>query len=137
MVELDPNGYVITDRNQKTNVDGVYAAGDVCIKNLRQVVTAVSDGAIAATELEKYAASMQEKTGIVPKKPVPASDDEHASLSASSSENGLSEEILSQLNDVFSRMESRITLRLYPDERPVSEELKEYMTAISLSLIHI
>ena len=131
MVELDPHGYVITDRNQKTNVDGVYAAGDVCIKNLRQVVTAVSDGAIAATELEKYAASMQEKTGIVPKKPVPASDDEHASLSASSSENGLSEEILSQLNDVFSRMESRITLRLYPDERPVSEELKEYMTAIS------
>ncbi len=131
MVELDPYGYVITDRNQKTNLDGVYAAGDVCIKNLRQVVTAVSDGAIAATELEKYAASMQEKTGIVPKKPVPASDDEHASLSASSSENGLSEEILSQLNDVFSRMESRITLRLYPDERPVSEELKEYMTAIS------
>ena len=131
MVELDPHGYVITDRNQKTNVDGVYAAGDVCIKNLRQVVTAVSDGAIAATELEKYVASMQEKTGIVPKKPVSASDDEHASLSASSSENGLSEEILSQLNDVFSRMESRITLRLYPDDRPVSEELKEYITAIS------
>ena len=33
-VELDPQGYVITDRNQKTSRDGVYAAGDVCVKNL-------------------------------------------------------------------------------------------------------
>lgn len=44
MVELDGQGYIITDRDQKTSVDGVYAAGDVCVKNLRQVVTAVSDG---------------------------------------------------------------------------------------------
>ena len=69
-VELDPQGYVITDRNQKTNRDGVYAAGDVCVKNLRQVVTAVGDGATAATELEKYAAAMQTRTGLHPQKPV-------------------------------------------------------------------
>lgn len=43
MAELDDCGYIITDANQKTNVEGLYAAGDVCIKNLRQVVTAVSD----------------------------------------------------------------------------------------------
>lgn len=35
-VELDPHGYVITDKQQKTNVDGIYAAGDVCIKNQQQ-----------------------------------------------------------------------------------------------------
>ena len=52
----------MTDQNQKTNIDGLYAAGDVCMKNLRQVVTAVGDGAMAATELEKYAAAMQRKT---------------------------------------------------------------------------
>lgn len=67
--ELDPAGYVITDRNQKTSIDGVYAAGDVCVKNLRQVVTAVGDGATAATELEKYAAKLAEKTGFKPVQP--------------------------------------------------------------------
>ena len=53
MAELDDCGYIITDATKKPNVEGLYAAGDVCIKNLRQVVTAVSDGARAATELEK------------------------------------------------------------------------------------
>lgn len=51
---LNKSGNIITDKNQKTNLDGVYGAGDVCDKNLRQVVTAVSDGAVAATSLEKY-----------------------------------------------------------------------------------
>lgn len=54
LVDLDSHGYVETNRNQQTCCQGIYAAGDVCQKNLRQVVTAVGDGATAATELEKY-----------------------------------------------------------------------------------
>lgn len=69
LAKRDSAGYVITDSNKKTTVEGLYAAGDICVKNLRQVVTAVSDGAIAATELERYAADMQKKTGIKPKLP--------------------------------------------------------------------
>ncbi len=57
-------GYIVTDNNQKTNINGVYAAGDVCIKDLRQVVTAVSDGAIAATSLEKYVEELHHKLDI-------------------------------------------------------------------------
>lgn len=57
----DCEGYLVTDMNQKTNLDGVYGAGDLCIKNLRQVVTAVSDGAKAATSLEKHAAMLHDK----------------------------------------------------------------------------
>ncbi|MFI3327098.1 MAG: FAD-dependent oxidoreductase [Clostridia bacterium] len=53
-INLSEDKYIITDKRQKTNIDGVYAAGDVCVKDLRQVVTAVSDGATAATALEKY-----------------------------------------------------------------------------------
>lgn len=68
-VELNEQGYIVTDAALKTSVDGVYAAGDVCIKPLRQVVTAVGDGALAATELEKYAAQMQRKTGARPTGP--------------------------------------------------------------------
>ena len=62
VADLDEQGYVLTDRGQKTSADGLYAAGDVCQKPLRQVVTAVGDGALAATELEKYAAAAQLQT---------------------------------------------------------------------------
>ena len=53
---LDEGGYIIADESTKTSIEGVYAAGDVRTKTLRQVVTAVSDGAIAADEAEKYIA---------------------------------------------------------------------------------
>ena len=49
IAQRDDHGYVITDRNQKTSVDGLYAAGDVCVKQLRQVVPAVGDGADAGS----------------------------------------------------------------------------------------
>ena len=48
------NGYIVTDDNMKTDIPGVFAAGDVRVKSLRQVVTAAADGAIAATQAEKY-----------------------------------------------------------------------------------
>ncbi|MCL2558735.1 MAG: FAD-dependent oxidoreductase [Treponema sp.] len=51
-------GYVPTDENMRTNVPGVYAAGDCRIKPLRQVVTAAADGAIAAVAAEKYIEEM-------------------------------------------------------------------------------
>ncbi len=53
-VELDANGYVIADETTCTNVAGVFAVGDVRTKALRQVVTAVSDGAVAAHFAEEY-----------------------------------------------------------------------------------
>ncbi len=53
-VALDQNGYIIADESTKTNVDGVFAVGDVRTKALRQVVTAVSDGAIAVHYAEEY-----------------------------------------------------------------------------------
>ena len=55
-VEIDNNGYIIADETTKTNVDGVYAVGDVRTKALRQVVTAVSDGAVAVHYIEEYLA---------------------------------------------------------------------------------
>ena len=53
-VDLDQQGYIITNDLMETSVPGVYAAGDARVKYLRQVVTAVSDGAIAAVAAEKY-----------------------------------------------------------------------------------
>ena len=48
------HGYIPTDNNMKTNIEGVYAAGDVREKEFRQITTAVSDGTIAALQAEKY-----------------------------------------------------------------------------------
>ena len=53
-VELNQQGYVVTDEKMAASVEGVFAAGDVRAKYLRQVVTAASDGAIAAVAAEKY-----------------------------------------------------------------------------------
>ncbi|MCL2618750.1 MAG: FAD-dependent oxidoreductase, partial [Defluviitaleaceae bacterium] len=53
-ITTDSAGYVITDDNMHTNIPGVYVVGDVRQKSLRQVVTATSDGAIAAMQAEKY-----------------------------------------------------------------------------------
>lgn len=53
-VEIDNNGYIIADETTKTNIEGVYAVGDVRTKALRQVVTAVSDGAVAVHYIEEY-----------------------------------------------------------------------------------
>jgi thioredoxin reductase (NADPH) len=53
-IEMDEKGYIIADETGKTNIPGVFAAGDVRGKQLRQVVTAVADGANAVTSVEKY-----------------------------------------------------------------------------------
>lgn len=139
IAEINEMGYVVTDRNQKTSVDGLYAAGDVCVKSLRQVVTAVGDGALAATELERYAASMQEKTGIHPKvatmqqRERQEPETSHGTPTDSNLKGALfSEEMVSQLKTLFQKMEQPLKLVLYLDEQPVSAELKEYMEHLAV-----
>ena len=139
IAELNEQGYVVTDRQQKTSVDGLYAAGDVCIKPLRQVVTATGDGALAATELEKYISVMQKKTGRKADAPVARAaahgvvdsgkDDGTAAVK---SETGLfSDDILQQLSTVFGRMENPLILELHLDEGSVSSELRSYMEELA------
>ena len=134
VAELNDQGYVLTNKEQQTSVPGLYAAGDVCVKNLRQVVTATGDGALAATELERYAASMQKKTGIVPKAPVaqPQKPAEAPKAEAPAASGGLfSPDMLAQLNAVFGKMGRSLVLKLYLDNRPVAQELKAYMEELA------
>ena len=58
-LDLDASGYIVADESTKTNISEVYAVGDVRTKKLRQIVTAVSDGAIAAHEAEEYLAEIK------------------------------------------------------------------------------
>ena len=131
IVALNEQGYIITDAAQKTSVDGVYAAGDVCIKPLRQVVTATGDGALAATELEKYASAMQRKTGLHPENYVNRSDrapDDRPAFEDSA--DLFTPEMRQQLDTVFARMERKLLLKLYLDHRPISAELESFITAL-------
>ena len=53
------NGYLVTDECQRTNIKGVYAAGDICEKQVRQVATAVADGAVAAIQAAAYVKNLR------------------------------------------------------------------------------
>lgn len=55
LIKLNKSGYIITNENMETNIKGIYAAGDVREKELRQIITATNDGAIAAQFAVKYA----------------------------------------------------------------------------------
>ena len=127
IAEINEQGYILTDRCQKTSVEGLYAAGDVCVKPLRQVVTAVGDGALAATELEKYAAAMQQKTGLHPQQPVQR---EEPVRPAAQEDSLFDADVRAQLETVFSRMEQPLRLQLALDSRTVSKELEQYMRAM-------
>ncbi|SFW98516.1 FAD-dependent oxidoreductase [Olsenella sp. kh2p3] len=138
VAELDPQGYVITDDRQMTSVDGLFAAGDVCQKRLRQVATAVGEGAATATEMERYLKAARERTGIVPKQPAsrmrdvaekPAST--AAAAPAATPGSPIDDAMAAQLQAVFSRMQNPLVLRLHLDGGEVSAELRSYMDALA------
>ena len=129
-IELDDKGYALTDANGKTSLPGVYAAGDVRQKILRQVVTATADGAIAATELERYVASMQEKTGKIPQQPatrIVQGKSRPKPEEAAAEEGFFSPEVRAQLDHVFQKMEKPLILRAELDAGPISRELEEML----------
>lgn len=158
VVELDDYGYVVTHGYLETSVPGVYAAGDLRAKNLRQVVTATADGAIAAVELERYAKRMSEKTGLTPQRPVSCAYEQSttktdaASLDATAptptpapatkrnadaAANAVrkpgelfSDTTKQQLNVVFGRMSRPVTLALELDDTPLSTELRGFIDAL-------
>lgn len=136
-VDMDRWGYILTDENMRTNVEGVYAAGDLRPKMLRQVVTAVADGAIAATDAEKYVASEKERLGIVDehieeekvesKKEVPVSSNIKPGKSAL-----LNDTLRSQLQGILARFENNISLVSIVDEsNSKSIELRDLVLDIA------
>ncbi len=131
VVSLNEQGYIVTDASQKTNVDGVYAAGDVCIKPLRQVVTATGDGALAATELEKYVLDMQRKTGLRPETAPPKKAAAETPPVPADDQALFTPQMRQQLDTVFGRMEQNLLLRLYLDSRPFSAELERFVNSLA------
>ncbi|RKD31519.1 FAD-dependent oxidoreductase [Lacrimispora algidixylanolytica] len=132
-VALNHDGYIITDPDQMTDIPGIYGAGDVCVKNLRQVVTAVSDGAIAATSLEKYVADMWEKLGIEKREePVKAEykADGHSEESVEGDE-FITPEMKLQLKDLFGKFERKVTVKALLNKSPLAAQMEGFLKELS------
>ena len=134
-ITLNEQGYVITSEEKETNVKGVFAAGDVCIKTLRQVVTAVSDGAIAAVAAERHAAGLHDRLKIpaFARAEVDAKRFEQRKTSIEKAEaegnetNFISAEIREQLTAVFDKFLTPIKIVGHYDDSDLSRELRGFM----------
>lgn len=137
-VNLDNQGYIITDENLLTNIEGVYAAGDVCNKTLRQVVTAVSDGAIAATNLERYVDALNVKYNIVREedivKPKEELEDNTATLvenERTGNDDFITKDMKNQLAPVFAKMQKKVKIITILDNTKISNEVKGFTDEVA------
>lgn len=120
-IEMDRYGYILTNENMETNIKGVYAAGDLRPKLLRQVVTAVADGAIAATDAERYVASEKERLGIVEEKVIEEKvevkkEGPTSNKALSVRSKLLNDTLRNQLKGILAKIENNISLVSIVDE---------------------
>ncbi len=120
---LDKFGYILTDENLKTNIDGVYAAGDIRPKILRQLVTAVADGALAAAAAEKYIEAKKEQLGI--RSEAGSSSEQPAAVFFDS-------ELQTQLRQIFTRFQNHIGLvAILNETSEISGELQGFLADLT------
>ena len=136
-IKLDDNGYVITDENRMTSVEGVFAAGDLCVKNLRQVVTAVSDGAISATAAEKHISKLHDELNLPDFSQNKSQEINQKNPSVKSvtseedSDSFLSDEIKAQVGTVIAKFEKDVILRVHDDHTELASKLREFCEEFS------
>lgn len=137
-IDMDKFGYILTDENMRTNISGVYAAGDLRPKSLRQIVTAVSDGAIASTDAERYIVGEKERLGIIDEATVENStnnkvlNNSQQEIASPGKSNLLNDDLRAQLKGVLSKMEKEVTLVSIVDESlEKSIELRDLVLDIS------
>ncbi len=137
LVDLNDQGYIKAAADGATNVPGVYAAGDVIVKNLRQIITAASDGAVAATAAEQYVTAQKQRQGVpihtAPAKtatqPVGQTTDlEHQEKVSPHQGNWLTAEIDSQLKPIFARLTKPVILEVNTDGSALSQQLLSFTT---------
>ena len=136
ILEVDKYGYLVTNENMETKIKGVYVAGDLRPKNLRQIVTAVSDGAIAATMAERYVIELKDRLGIkeefVPEKRVKTENVNSDLEAVSRKSNLLNDNLRTQLKGILDRLEKEVTIVSIVDEsNPKSIELRDLILDIS------
>lgn len=131
ILEVDNGGYIVTDENLQTNIEGIFAVGDIRPKKLRQVVTAVSDGAIAATVIEKLVEEKREKLGIEKNVIYSKEEKNGNNLEDEDSNRFFDENIVSQLKEIFKKFNSEVNIITILNETPISNDIKIFLTELS------
>ena len=149
-IGLDDYGYIPTDSNMHTSVKGVFAAGDLRPKALRQIVTAVADGAIAATAAERYVAEEKERLGIKDdEKVIKSKSTESATTSTSPSKTTTTPseeteetlwpaELMEQVRGILNALNQDVTLvTIVNSQNEHSLELKNWLEVLPTLNSHI
>ena len=110
-IEIDKQGFILTNEDLMTSTSGVYAIGDIRPKKLRQVVTAVSDGAIASSNIEKYVFELREKLGLKKEEKIEEKEDE-----SEERKEMLDENLKEQLREVTKVFQNKIELAVIKGE---------------------
>lgn len=139
VLDMDDRGYLKTTADGATNVAGVYAAGDVIVKDLRQIVTAAADGATAATAAEKYVTVQKQRLGIPIHREVKAaaqpvgqtSNVENDQPAQPHTGKWLTPDIVAQLKTVFGRLTKDVTLQLLENHSQHSQELDSFVSEVA------
>lgn len=128
IITLDNQGFIPTDEELATNIEGVYAAGDIRPKKLRQLVTAVSDGATAAFSIEKYVHDLKGKLGVAKEE----NDSKTTSEIKHPTKKFLDDNIQNQLKDIFAKFDKKVKVVLIKDpEIAKSTQMEEFLSEIS------
>lgn len=138
-IDMDENGYILTSEVLETNVAGVFAAGDLRPKMLRQLVTATSDGAIAAVSAEKYLVEYKEAHGIKDeaqyesKEEIAGKSKEHEHHTAASTPSSfLTPEIQQQVKTVFEKLTKKLSMvTILDDSNEKTKELYEFVKEVA------
>ncbi|MCL1991583.1 MAG: FAD-dependent oxidoreductase [Spirochaetes bacterium] len=118
-LETDGAGYILANEDMETKVPGVSAAGDIRPKRLRQLATAVSDGAVASTKIEMYIKEKKEALGIAAEQEVPQED------------GFFTEQTAEQIRYVMERCQSRVSLCAVLQDCELSGKIRVFLRDFS------
>lgn len=137
ILEHDQHGYLKVDQQLQTNLPGVFAAGDIVAKPLRQIVTAAGDGALAATSAEHYVTALKERLHIPIKRQEkqPAKTVGQTSQLADDSAASVVHQgtwfpvkMKEQLQQILARLTKKVILQVWDDGSQKSQELQSFAT---------
>ncbi|MET0041877.1 FAD-dependent oxidoreductase [Limosilactobacillus fermentum] len=138
-LDLDSHGYILADEQCATNIAGVYAAGDVLAKELRQIITAASDGALAATNAEAYVTAEKKRLGlpvhVTPAKPAAKTVGQTSQVADQPAPHHTGDwftpDLVEQLKAIFGRLTKDVTLQVLGDDSQLSQELTSFVDELA------
>lgn len=138
-LDLDSHGYILADEQCATNIAGVYAAGDVLAKELRQIITAASDGALAATNAEAYVTAEKKRLGIpvhvTPAKPAAKTVGQTSQVADQPAPQHTGDcftsDLVEQLKAIFGRLTKDVILQVLGDDSQLSQELTSFVDELA------